>query len=82
VKAIFGNVRESLARIESIVMLGSVYPSSFESLAYRPFGKVRVRNISNSPISARARFFVDRFMDAPTESKQSPSSPAMRRSCR
>ena len=66
-KAIFGNIRESLARIESVEMLGAVYPSAYEVLAYRPIGKVRVRNISPKPIQTRASFYVDKLMDAPTE---------------
>lgn len=66
-KAIFGNIRESLARIESVEMMGSVYPSAYEALAYRPIGKVRVRNISRKPIQAKASFYVDKLMDAPTE---------------
>lgn len=68
VKAIFGNIRESLARIEQVEMYGAVYPSSFELFAYRPIGKARVRNVSSKRIQARVSFFVDKFMDAPTES--------------
>ena len=67
VRAIFGKIREPLVRIGSVEMLGGVYPSSYESLAYKPIGKVRVKNISDKPIQARARFYVDRFMDVPTE---------------
>ena len=69
VKAIFGNVRTSLASIEKVEMLGGIYPSAYESFAYRPVGTVRVKNISDQPIEARARFFVDRYMDMPTESR-------------
>ena len=69
IRAMFGNVRESLARIESVEMYGAVYPSSFEVFAYRPIGKARLRNISTQPIQARASFFVEKFMDAPTESQ-------------
>jgi hypothetical protein len=68
VKAIFGDIRESLARIEQVEMYGAVYPSSFELFAYRPIGKARVRNVSSKRIQARVSFFVDRFMDVPTES--------------
>ncbi len=67
-KAVFGNVRESLARIEGVDILSGIYPSSFELFAFRPLGHVRVRNISTKPLQARASFFVERFMDAPTES--------------
>jgi hypothetical protein len=68
VKATLGSIRESLAHIEGIEMLGGVYPSAYEALAFRPIGKVRVRNIARKPIQARVTFFVDRFMDQPTES--------------
>lgn len=69
-KAVLGNVRESLARIESVEMLGGIYPSSYETLAYQPVGKVRVRNISSKPIQAKASFYVEKYMDAPTETPQ------------
>jgi hypothetical protein len=69
-KAVLGNIRESLARIESVEMLGGIYPSSYETLAYQPVGKVRIRNISRKPIQAKASFFVERYMDAPTETPQ------------
>jgi hypothetical protein len=67
-KASFGNVRESLARIEGVTVFGSIYPSASEMLAYKPIGTVRIRNISHKPINARVSFFVDRIMDSPTES--------------
>lgn len=68
VKAIFGNTRESLARIQGVEMLSAVYPSSYELFAFRPIGKVKVKNVADKPIQAKASFFVDKFMDAPTES--------------
>ncbi len=68
-RAVFGNTRETLARIEGVQLYGGVYPSSFETFAYRPIGKARIRNVSEKPIDARVSFFVDRFMDAPTESR-------------
>ncbi len=69
VKAVFGNIREVLARIESVDISGGVYPSEYEALAYRPIGTVRVRNVSRKPIQVRASLFVDRVMDAPTETQ-------------
>ncbi len=74
-KVIFGNVRESLVRIESATMLGGIYPSSYEAFAYKPIGTVRVKNISSKPVQAKASFFIDRFMDAPTESQPVYLSP-------
>ena len=68
IRAILGSVRESLVKIEGVEMLGGIYPSAYQALAYRPIGKVRVRNTSQKPVQARAAFFVDRLMDGPTES--------------
>ncbi|MGB2960434.1 MAG: hypothetical protein WBD30_16225, partial [Bacteroidota bacterium] len=68
VKAIFGNIRERLVLIESVEMFRSVYPSSYEVFAYNPIGQTRVKNISSMPIHAKAAFYVDRYMDEPTES--------------
>jgi hypothetical protein len=68
VKAILGNIRQSLARIEGIQMLGGIYPSAYQAFAYRPIGKVTIKNIADKPIHARVSFFVDRIMDQPTES--------------
>jgi hypothetical protein len=67
-KIILGDVRESLTRIVGVEIAGGVYPSAYQSLAYRPIGKVRVRNLSGNPVEASASFYVDRLMDAPTES--------------
>ena len=69
VKAVLGNVRESLASIESVELAGGIYPSSSAALAYRPIGKARVKNISSRPIQAKASFFIEKYMDAPTESQ-------------
>ncbi len=66
-KAIFGSIRESLARIEGVEINSAVYPSSYELFAFRPIGKVRVRNISDKPINAKASFFIEKYMNAPTE---------------
>jgi hypothetical protein len=68
VKAAFGTLRESLARIEGVTIYGSIYPASAEMLANKPVGIVRVRNISSQPINAKVSLFVDRIMDGPTES--------------
>jgi hypothetical protein len=63
VKAIFGNIRSALVRIQSVEILSGVYPSSYELFAFRPIGRVMVKNVSDKPVQARARFFVERFMD-------------------
>ena len=68
-RAMFGRTRASLARIEGVTMTGGVYPAAREVFAYKPIGSVKVRNISAQPIHAKATFFVDRLMDAPTESQ-------------
>ncbi|HUI11113.1 MAG TPA: hypothetical protein VL221_12350 [Bacteroidota bacterium] len=69
IRAILGNVRETPVRIEGVQLAGGVYPSAFQAMAYRPVGRVRVRNTSNRPVAARAAIFVDRLMDRPTLSQ-------------
>ena len=68
-KAMFGMIRTSLASIEGVEIKGGIYPSEFEALAYRPLGTVRVKNTSDKPIEARARFYIEKYMDDPTESQ-------------
>jgi hypothetical protein len=75
IKAVLGGARESLIRIEGVEMLGGIYPSAYQSLAYRPIGKVRVRNTSGRPVQARASFFLEKLMDGPTESQPSIIQP-------
>ncbi|HTY59846.1 MAG TPA: hypothetical protein VMF59_13565 [Bacteroidota bacterium] len=69
IRAMLGSVREIPVRIEGVEMLSGVYPSSYQALAYRPIGKVRVRNNSQKPVQARAQIFVAGLMDQPTESR-------------
>ncbi len=64
-----GRTRESWAKIEYVQMLSEVYPSSYQALESRPLGKAKIRNISARPISAKVSFFVDHYMDTPTESR-------------
>ncbi|MBI3578511.1 MAG: hypothetical protein HY089_03765 [Ignavibacteriales bacterium] len=64
-----GRTKEIFAKIENVDISTEVFPSSYQIHAYRPLGKARVRNISQKPIEARVSFFVDQYMDAPTETK-------------
>jgi len=64
-----GRTREFLAKIEHVTVSSEVYPSSYQIFAYRPLGKARVRNVSQKPIEARVAFFVDQYMDSPTETR-------------
>jgi hypothetical protein len=68
-RAIFGHVRESLAHIEGVTIIGGIYPASHELFAFKPIGLAKVRNISDRPINARVSFFLERYMDVPTESQ-------------
>ncbi|MEE9288656.1 MAG: hypothetical protein V3U69_03595 [Bacteroidota bacterium] len=68
-KVHLGRTHEQLAKIEYIEILSDVYPSSYQVYAYRPLGKVHVRNISGKPVQVKVGFFVDRLMERPTESK-------------
>ena len=67
VKAMFGQIRESLARIEGVKVTSVVYPASAASLAFNPIGTARIRNVSDRQIQAKASFYVERYMDEPTE---------------
>jgi len=64
-----GRTREFLAKIEHVTISSEVYPSSYQIFAYRPLGKARVRNVSQKPIEARVAFYVDQYMDSPTETR-------------
>jgi hypothetical protein len=64
-----GKVREQLARLEYVEIIGDVYPSSHHIYAYRPVAKARVRNISQRPIETRVGFYVKNLMDQATESR-------------
>ncbi len=65
-----GQLRTSVAKIEYVQMATTeVYPSTYLSYAGRSVGKVRVRNISDRPIAARVGFFINRFMDSPTQTE-------------
>jgi hypothetical protein len=63
-----GRTHESLAKIEYVQILSEVYPSSYQVHAKRALGKARVKNVSSRPISVKVSFFVDQYMDSPTES--------------
>lgn len=66
VKAMFGKIREGLARIEGVKISQAVYPASATTLAFKPIGTAQIRNVSDRPIQAKATFFVERYMDEPT----------------
>lgn len=64
-----GRTRDTWAKIEYVQILSEVYPSSYQVHAFRPLGKARVRNVSTKPIEARVSFFVEQYMDNPTETR-------------
>jgi len=64
-----GRTRDTWAKIEYVQILSEVYPSSYQVHAFRPLGKARVRNVSAKPIEARVSFFVEQYMDNPTETR-------------
>jgi hypothetical protein len=70
VSVALGHTAEPLARIDYVEITSDVYPSSYETFAYRPIGRVKVRNISDQPIQAKVAFYLKPFMDAPTETKR------------
>jgi len=64
-----GRTRDTWAKIEYVQILSEVYPSSYQALANRPLGKARVKNVSAKPITAKVSFFVEQYMDNPTETR-------------
>ncbi len=64
-----GRTRDPLARIEDVEMLTDIYPSSAQVYAFRPVGRARITNTSDSPIEAKVSFNIEHFMDVPTESR-------------
>jgi hypothetical protein len=64
-----GRTREVLAKIEGVTITSDVYPSAYQVFASRPIGRARVRNVSQRPIEARVSFYVDQYMDQPTETQ-------------
>ena len=64
-----GRTRDPIAKIEYVEILSDIYPSSSAVYAFRPVGRARVRNVTDSPIEATVSFHVVPFMDAPTESR-------------
>ncbi len=64
-----GRTRETMARIEYVEMISDIFPASRNVYAFRPIGKARVHNITEKPIDVKVSFYVDRYMDAPTETK-------------
>ncbi len=77
VKVNLGQTKEQLARIDYVEITSDVYPSSSETFAYFPIGKVKVRNLSDKPIEAKAAFYLKPFMDGPTETKRYLIQPGM-----
>jgi len=69
-KVNLGRTREPLARIDYVEITSDIYPSSYEIFAYRPLGKVKVRNVSDRSIEAKAGFYLKPFMDGPTETRK------------
>ncbi len=64
-----GRNRDPIARIEYVEMLSDIYPASSAVHAFRPVGRARVKNVTDTPIEATVSFRLDRYMDAPTESR-------------
>lgn len=64
-----GRTRDPIAKIEYVEMLTDIYPSSSRVYAFRPVGKARIKNESDTPIEARVSFNIERYMDVPTESR-------------
>jgi len=60
------NFNPSQIQIER-VEARDIYSSLYRSYAREPFGTVRVKNLENTPVSARLRVFVPDLMGSPSE---------------
>src|SRR5262249_32987319 len=65
----FGGIRPIPVHIDRVDISGDFFPVLRPLYAYRPVGRAIVRNSSTKPIEAKLGFFVDKVMDAPTETK-------------
>lgn len=64
-----GKIKEQYVKIEYVEIFGEVFPSASHTYAFKPIGKVRVKNISSKPVEARISFHIKDFMDEPTQTK-------------
>ena len=71
----FGAPRRGDARIEYVDLSSDIFPAAQSLYAFQPLGKARVKNISSKSIDAKVSFYLDDFMDAPTETRPYPIAP-------
>lgn len=64
-----GGVHPNPVQIDRVDMSGDFFPVLQTVYAYRPVGRAIVRNVTGEAIDAKLSFFVDKLMDAPTETK-------------
>lgn len=64
-----GKTKEQFVKIEYVEIFGELFPSAYHTYAFRPIGKVRVKNISTKPVEARVSFYIKNFMEEPTQTK-------------
>jgi hypothetical protein len=68
-KVAIGSERIPQVRILGVELNGAIFPAACRTLAYRPLGRVHVKNVSQGSVQVRASFFIDKLMDGPTESR-------------
>ncbi len=64
-----GKIKEQLVKIEYVEIFGEVFPSSYQTYAFRPIGKARIKNISSKPVEVKVSFYIKDLMDEPTQSR-------------
>lgn len=64
-----GRIKQPLVKIEYVELFSEVFPVAHQTYAFRPIGKVRLKNISSSQVEARVSFYINKVMDEPTQSK-------------
>jgi hypothetical protein len=63
----FGKTGESVLHVEYADMSQEIFPAALTTYAFNPIGKARVKNISSKSIDAKVSFYIDHYMDHPTE---------------
>jgi hypothetical protein len=63
----FGKVGPGILQIDYADMTQEIFPAAHAMYALAPVGKARVENVSSKPVDAKVSFFIDRYMNTPTE---------------
>ena len=63
----FGKAGPGVLHIDYADLTQEIFPAAHAMYALTPVGKARVKNISAKPVDAKVSFFIDHYMNNPTE---------------